>query len=93
MHFTVCKFHLAEKSLKEKSGGGRERLHLSKRGIGQQRVNLPAGLKELEGRKSCFQEVLKLLLNRESGHKIHIWSLFFPQSQTKGDRGQTYKYL
>ena len=58
--------------------------------MGEQRVNLPAGLNELEGRRSSFQKMLKLLLKRDSRCKIHVWGPFFPPSQTHGDCGQTY---
>lgn len=87
------RFTAGGEGLKEKSRGGREGFHSRKRGMGEQRLNLPAGLNELEGRESSFQKMLKLLLKRESRCKIHTWGLFFPPSRTHGDCGQAYKYV
>ena len=61
--------------------------------MGEQRVNLPAGTNELGGGKSSFQKMLKLLLKREIRCKIHTWGPFFPPYRTRGDCGQTYKYV
>ena len=57
------RFTAGGEGLKEKSRGGREGFHSRKRGMGEQRLNLPAGLNELEGRESSFQKMLKLHYN------------------------------